>query len=365
MRNRVDYLFLSIVLVLVLFGLLIFLSASLGLLTRDVGGLSGIAGKQVGIGIGLGGIALLFFSRFSYKKLRPGAPYFFGLTLALTALVFVPHIGFATGGAYRWINLRILMFQPSEILKLGYVLYLAYALSQLKETDSVWSGGMIPFIAATGAVALILLKQPDTGTFMVFFFTGLAMFLCAGMSWKQFGTIVLIALLGLGGLAYARPYVRDRFMTFIHPAHDSLGTSYQIQQALIAVGSGEGTGRGFGQSIQKFTYLPEPIGDSIFAVAAEEFGFIGSLLIILLFIAFTLRGLKIGLKAPDQFSSLLVIGIVIHIVSQSIINISSMLGLIPLTGVPLMFVSQGGTALLIGLCEIGMVLNISRYAKLR
>ena len=152
-------------------------------------------------------------------------------------------------------------------------------------------------------------------------------------------------------------------MTFINPLSDVLGSGWQIKQSLIAIGSGEWFGRGFGQSVQKFQYLPEPIGDSIFAVAAEEFGFIGSVLLITLFLFLAFRGFKIAAKAPDSFSGLLTVGIVILIVSQSFINIGSMLGVMPLTGLPLLFVSHGGSALLFVLAEIGIILNISKFRK--
>lgn len=364
MTRQIDRFFLGIVLVLVSAGLLIFFSASLGLLARDIGSLSGLAGKQIGIGIIGGGAALFFLSRFPYKKFRDIAPYFFIGTLILAGLVFVPGIGFESGGAHRWIDLGFTTVQPSELLKLGFVLYLAAALSQAKNVRE-WNDGMLWYLLGLIPVVVLLVMQRDTGTLMVFFLTSLAMFYCAGMSLKQFLAICLMTLAGFVALVAYRPYVLDRITTFLNPGHDSLGSSYQIEQALIAVGSGGATGRGFGQSVQKFNYLPEPIGDSIFAVAAEEFGLVGSLVLISLFIIFALRGFKIGLAAPDQFSSLLVIGIVAHIVSQSMINISAMLGLIPLTGVPLMFVSHGGTALLIGLCEIGIVLNVSRYSHIK
>ena len=147
----------------------------------------------------------------------------------------------------------------------------------------------------------------------------------------------------------------------MHPANDPTGSGYQIQQSLIAIGSGGVFGRGFGQSIQKFNFLPEPIGDSIFAVASEEFGFVGSVLIILLYLVFTFQGLRIAARAPDTFSALLVVGIIILITSQSFFNIAAMLAITPLSGTPLLFISHGGTALFFALASVGVVLNISRY----
>jgi cell division protein FtsW (lipid II flippase) len=162
---------------------------------------------------------------------------------------------------------------------------------------------------------------------------------------------------------YARPYVRDRVMTFFHPEEKALSSGYQIQQSLIAIGSGGVLGKGFGQSTQKFGFLPEPIGDSIFAVASEEFGFMGSVAIVLCFLFFTLRGLKIASCTEDSFGRLLAVGIVILIISGSFINIASMLSIFPLSGTPLNFISHGGTALFFTLAEVGIILNISKSRK--
>ena len=173
----------------------------------------------------------------------------------------------------------------------------------------------------------------------------------------------LIAIIAFGGMALWKPYFLDRIATFLH--HDDFqGSGYQMKQALIAIGSGGWSGRGFGQSVQKFSYLPEASGDSIFAVAAEEFGFWGTTLLVLLYLLFALRGVWLSARAPDVFSGLLTVGLVILIASQSFINIGSMLNLVPLTGVPLAFVSHGGTALLLAMAEVGVVLNISRYRRI-
>ncbi|HRH31644.1 MAG TPA: FtsW/RodA/SpoVE family cell cycle protein, partial [Candidatus Paceibacterota bacterium] len=160
-------------------------------------------------------------------------------------------------------------------------------------------------------------------------------------------------------------YLRDRVKTFMNPDHDPRGSSYQLKQALIAVGSGGITGKGIGQSVQKFSYLPEPQGDSIFAVIAEETGFVGALVVIVLYAAFAMRGLRIAARAPDAFGRLLAVGLVIILTAQSFLNIASITGLFPLTGVPLVFMSQGGTSLLISLAAAGMILNISRFQKKR
>jgi cell division protein FtsW len=167
----------------------------------------------------------------------------------------------------------------------------------------------------------------------------------------------------LGGLVYFTPYLQERVKTFINPAQDAQGSSYQIQQSLIALGSGGIFGRGYGQSVQKFNYLPEPQGDSIFAVLGEELGFVGACVTIFLYILFILRGFRIANNSPDLFSGLLVSGIVILITVQSFMHIASVTGVFPLTGVPLVFMSDGGTSLMVYLAAIGIVLRISKFQR--
>jgi len=214
-----------------------------------------------------------------------------------------------------------------------------------------------------GIVGVVLYLQSDTGTFVVIAAAALAMFIASGGLWRHIVGFGALGVAALWILTLVRPYTQERLLTFLNPERDPLGAGYQIQQSLIAIGSGEVFGRGFGQSIQKFTYLPEPTGDSIFAVAAEEFGFVGGMIIISAFLVFAFRGLAIARKAPDYFGGLLVLGIVILIVSQSFTNIGSMLGVLPLTGLPLLFVSHGGSALFFALLSVGIILNISKYRK--
>ncbi|MFC1733941.1 FtsW/RodA/SpoVE family cell cycle protein, partial [candidate division KSB1 bacterium] len=284
-------------------------------------------------------------------------------SLVATAFVFVPGFGFELNGARRWVSILGFSFQPAEFLKLGFVLYLAAYLSGVKNKIGEFKHGLIPFALIMGIPSVILLLQPDTGTVLVLASAGIAMYITAGGKARDILILFLIGIIALSALAYQRPYIRDRLETFIRPGANLQESGYQLNQSLIAIGSGEIFGRGFGQSVQKFNYLPEPIGDSIFAVAAEEFGFAGAFVLIMLFLSFSFRGLKIASRAPDYFSGLLVVGIVILIISQSFINIGSMLGVFPLTGLPLLFISHGGTAMLFALGSVGIVLNISKYMK--
>lgn len=361
--KKIDRSFFIIVVILVVSGFLIFTSASLGLLARGGAKFSQVAFNQILFGIVGGSIALLITSRIPYRFWKKNAFYIFILSIIATLFVFIPGVGLEFGGARRWLDLGITSFQPAELLKIGFIMYLAAYFSSLRTKIKKPIHGLFPFIGTLGVVSLILLSQPDTGTLVVMFAAGIAMFFVAGAKWSHIFSIAGAAAVGVGILAYIRPYVRERIFSFLNPASDPLGASYQIQQSLISIGSGEWFGRGFGQSIQKFNFLPEPIGDSIFSVAAEEFGFIGSIIIISIFLAFAFRGYKIATKAPDYFSGLLVVGIVTLIVSQSFINIGAMLGILPLTGLPLPFISHGGTALFFALAEVGIVLNISKYMK--
>jgi cell division protein FtsW len=251
----------------------------------------------------------------------------------------------------------------SEILKIAVIMYFAAWLSGVREKITEWKYGMLPLVIILSICAGLLLAQPDTDTLVVIAAALIAMFLAAGGRWRQVVALLFVGLIGLSLVVATRPYLKARVENFLNPAASSLGSGYQLQQSLIAIGSGGITGKGFGQSVQKFGFLPEPVGDSIFAVAAEEFGFIGTVSLIILFVFFTLRSFKVALVATHAFGGLLVVGIVSFMIAQSFINIGAMMGVLPLSGIPLIFVSQGGTALLLALAEAGIVLNVSRYSK--
>lgn len=362
-RKNVDKIFLIIVGLLVLSGFFIFSSASLGLLTREGARMSSIMFNQIALGLVLGLTAMFVTSRVHYMHYRKYAFYIFIFALILTAMVFVPFLGMEHGGAKRWIEIGGQTFQPSELLKLAFVIYLSAWLASVKGMIKNLKYGFFPLLGMIMISGVLILKQPDTGTFLVLVIAGFCMFFVAEAKWSHIFGLIGVALAGAGGWIMMKPYVLQRITTFLNPSADSLGAGYQIKQSLIAVGSGEWFGRGFGKSIQKFNYLPEPIGDSIFAVTAEEWGFVGSVLLISLFLAFAFRGFQIASRSNSNFGRLLAVGIVILIVSQSFINMASMLGIFPLTGIPLLFVSHGGTALFITLLEVGIILNISRYQK--
>lgn len=363
-EKKVDKFFLTVVILLVSVGLAMFISAAFGILAKNPKVFYSILTKQLVLGLGCGLIGMFFTLKKDYKLLRKYSFYIFLSSILLTAAVFIPKLGLTHGGATRWIRLGFLgTFQPVEFLKFGFIIYFAAWLSWAKQKVKDFKFSILPLLLILAIIAFILVKQPDTKSFILISITGLSMIFLANVPLKYILGIGLIVIVGLSVLVFTTPYLQKRVQTFINPAHDSLGSSYQIQQSMIALGSGGIFGRGYGQSIQKFNYLPEPHGDSIFAVLGEELGFVGTVSIILLYVIFALRGLRIANHSPDLFSRLLVSGIVILITAQSFMNIASTIGVIPLTGVPLVFMSHGGTSLMIYLISIGIILQISKYQK--
>jgi cell division protein FtsW len=359
----VDKIFLIIVATLAVCGLLIFLSASLSLLGSKSGELSRILIVQIVIGLGGGIIGAYIMTKIPLKYVKKYALHIAILSLLLTALVLIPGVGVRSGGAVRWIDLGFISFQPAEILKYAIIIYYAAWLSFSDNMKgNIWYT-LVPLLGILGLVGGLLLAQPDTDTFMIIAMTCILMYFVSGAPWKHIFAIFVGGILVGVILVLTRPYILGRITTFLNPTHDPLGSSYQVQQGLIAVGSGKISGRGFGQSIQKFKYLPEPLSDSIYAVMAEEFGFIGSIGLIILYIFLGLRGYVIAIKTSDHFHRYVVIGVVSLIVFQSLLNIASTIALFPLSGLPLVLVSHGGTALFFAYLSIGLVLNISQYQK--
>lgn len=358
-----DRLFLFFALALVVSGFIVFTSAAFGLMAREGASFSSVLFSQTVLGLIGGGVVGYLLYRVDLTLVRK---YSFPLIIAallLTLAVFIPGIGFEWAGAKRWILLGPVSFQPSELLKLATIIFTASWMAAMGKGITTLKYGVGPLLGTMAVVGAVLLAQPDNGTFLVLFATLAVLFLVAGGRLLHIAGLGLLALLIFGSIVMARPYVMDRITTFLNPTEDILGSSYQIRQALVAIGSGRWFGRGFGQSIQKFEYLPEPIGDSIFAVLGEEFGFFGASTMVILFMALALRGLKIAARAPNMFARLTVAGIIASITAQSFLNIGAMLGVLPLTGIPLVFVSHGGSALLVAMASIGLILNISRFQK--
>lgn len=336
-----------------------FSSASLGLLAREDGSPWRIATTQLVLGL-IPGVLALLAARFSPSRwLAVLALPIYIFTVALTASVFIPALGETYNGATRWIDLGFATIQPGEFLKVGVILMLAVYLSNARSKLSEFRHGLIPFLAIVGIPSLILLAQPNTSTMLVIATASTALYMLAGAPKRDFFILIAIAVVGLTLLVATRPYLLERVKTFINPSDNAQTSGYQIQQSMIAIGSGQFAGRGFGQSVQKFSHLPEPAGDSVFAVVSEEFGFIGAVIVVLLFTAFAARGFSIAAQASTAFGSLVATGLTLIITLSAFLNISAMLGVLPLTGLPLPFISHGGTALFTALASVGIILNVA------
>ena len=362
-EKKIDRFFLVIVLLLVFFGAAMFVSASLGILIKNKQLFYSVLFNQLILGFGFGFLGMYLVYKINYKFWRKYSFYIFLASILLTAAVFIPSLGWSRLGAERWIEIGSFRFQPVEFLKFGFVIYFAAWLSWVKNKVQDFKFGILPLGIMLTVIAFILFNQPDTKSFILIAVTGISMLFISGVSMKYISLIGVGAIVVLSVLVFFTPYLQERVKTFIDPSQDPRGSSYQIQQSLIAIGSGGILGRGYGQSIQKFSYLPESQGDSIFAVLGEELGFVGSVATIVLYLLFVLRGLRIANNSPDLFSRLLVSGIVILIVAQSFMNIASVTGVFPLTGVPLVFISHGGTSLMVYLIAIGLVFQISKLQE--
>ena len=356
-----DKTFALIVIVLVLLGTATFLSASLGLLAREDTDLGRIATTQLVLGL-IPGVIGLFFLRFvKTTYIQKAVIPFYIFSLLATAAVFVPAIGVHYGGATRWIDIGPITVQPAEFLKIGVVLMFASYLSKNRSRLSDAKYGLLGFACIVGLPAVLLALQPNTSTILVIGATTAVMYFVAGAPLRDFVILGSIALISLASLVYLRPYLLDRITTFMDPSSNPLTSGYQIQQSLIAIGSGGVMGRGYGQSVQKFNYLPEAVNDAIFAVYAEEFGFVGAIILLLLFLGFATRGFMIASKASTPFGCFAVTGLTLLITISAFLNIGAMLSIFPLTGLPLPFVSHGGTALLAALATVGLILNIATH----
>ncbi len=364
MKSRsLDKVLLAVIGTLLVLGLITLASASSAYSQRNFGSPYAMLLRQLGLGLGAG--TILFFAglKIPPATFRKYAPLILIVSLLLVLGVFVPGLGPRIKGAHRWIYIGPLSFQPSEVLKLAVIIYLAAWMSSRKKEVSTFSYGFIPFLAITGFISLFLILEPDIGTLGIILLTSLGVFFMGGGRAMQ-----IIAAVGLGLalvllLILLSGYRQDRLATFLDPQSDTQRTGYQLDQSLIAIGSGGLFGRGLGYSRQKYAYLPEPAGDAVFAIFAEEFGLLGVVVLLAIFLTFFIRGMMVAVHAPDAFSALLASGITLLVVVQVIVNIGALSGIFPLTGIPLPSVSYGGTALAFLLFEMGILLHISQLAR--
>ncbi|MCX6794277.1 MAG: putative lipid II flippase FtsW [Candidatus Gottesmanbacteria bacterium] len=348
-----DRLMLLAVVVLSLFGLLMVYDSSVAIAVRDFGNQYYYLRDQLKW-LAVGFAALTVFSFIDYHAWYKIALPILLVTLVLLLAVFIPGVGVRALGAHRWINFGFFVLQPAEFAKLALVIYLS-AWFSVRER-----GRFAAFALLVAMVVGLVLLEPDLGTSVVIVAIALILYFASGAPVLHFVVILPVLVAGILVLAIISPYRMARLTTFLHPEQDPLGSSYHIRQALLGLGSGGWFGVGVGQSRQKYEYLPEANTDSIFAIIGEETGYVGGVAVILMFVFTSWRGFRIAKRAQDGFGRLLAIGVTSWISLQSIINLSAMVALLPLTGVPLPFVSYGGSSLIVVLAAVGILLNISK-----
>ena len=359
--SHVDKTLLFLVLGLTAFGLVVLSSASSVRSYTEYNDAYYIFWHQVQTGLIPGMILFLFFVRFNYRTLERWTVYLYGAAIFLLLLVFVPGIGTIVNGSRSWVTIGF-QFQPAEIVKLLLILSLAGWLAYRgEERNRDFWNGVVPFLGIIGLIAVLILLQPDLGTLIVIAAIAGSMYFVAGARWPHLVGMGALGLAVFAVMVKIAPYRAARLLTFLHPELDPLGTGYHIGQAFIAVGSGGLLGLGLGQSRQKFAYLPEVVGDSIFAVMAEELGFFIVTAFIITVVWLSWHALKVALSASDDYGRFIAVGISAWFFFQAAFNMGAMVGLLPLTGIPLPFVSQGGTALAMSLGAAGILLNISRH----
>jgi len=350
--HRPDWYLVSAMMTLVFFGLVMITNASAVEAFRDFGDKLYYLRLQIRWAV-LGFLAFLVSCLFPYQKLKKIIPVLLFFTLISLVLVLMPKFGLQVFGARRWLGLGGFKFQPTELVKMIFVAYLAAFLE--KKTN------ILPLLFISGLLVFLIMLQPDLGTTEIILASGFVVYFVAGAPWWHVFVSGLVGILGGAALIFFSSYRRERFLTFLDPLWDPLGASYHIRQILIALGSGGMFGLGLGQSRQKYEYLPAVTTDSIFAVIAEEIGFIGASVLIVVFAFFIWRGFRVAQTVPDRFGKLLAAGITAWLGIQVLVNLAAMVALVPLTGVPLPFISYGGSSLVLALTGVGILVNISKH----
>lgn len=353
--KKTDLVLLFSVLFLTIFGLFMIYDASSFVAFRDFSDKYHFVKDQI-FWVFLGFISLGFFANFNYHKLYNLALPLLIVSIGLLCMVFIPGLGLKLLGANRWVDFKLFTIQPSEVVKLSLAIYLSAWFSTKEK------GRLSAFLLLIGLVLGLIILQPDMGTSIIVLAEAVTIYFLSGAN--VFHLLILAPITFLIGVIVAiiEPYRLQRIVTFFNSNQDISNTSYHVRQILIALGSGGLLGVGLGNSLQKYAYLPENATDSIFAIIAEELGFVGALAIIFIFIAIIVRGFKISTNAKDAFGRLLAGGISAFLAAQILINLGSQTALLPLTGVPLPFISHGGTSLIVNLSSIGILLNIKRQS---
>ena len=366
-----DFLFLSLLAVIVIFGIIMLSSASSDLGKLRFQDTYYYVKHQLAYGFGLGIVGFLFASFVHYRFWQKYAIIFLLAALLSLLLVFTP-LGYSNAGASRWLDLGPFSFQPTEFLKFAFIIYIAAWLCPGKKEDGAFAirqnnfwAGYMPFLIVSGVVAMLILLQHAATPLVIIMLGAVFIYFVSGAKMSYILWTIILGILILSIAVLTTNYRYERIMSFVNrvlPQETTeTGDNYHLNQALIAIGNGGWAGVGFGKSTTKFKYLPEPIGDSIFAVIAEELGFIGAAGLIILFIFFFSRGVIIAKNSRDQFAKLVILGFIFEFAAQTFIHIGALSGVGPITGVPLPFISYGGTSLAVFLTMAGVIVNVSRY----
>ena len=352
-----------IVIIFIVFGLVMLSSAGVVEGNKRFGDSYYFARHQLLFGA-LPGLALMFaLSRINYRFWEKTSWLVLIGALALLILVFVPSVGVTLNKARSWIRVFDYTFQPVEFVKLGLIIYLAAWFGGHDDRIKNWTYGLLPFFMVVGFIGVLLALQPDVGGLVVVTAIALGVYFMAGVSLRDFLIMAVVGVVAFGGLILAEPYRLDRIKTLVNPSIDPRGISYQVNQSLIAIGSGGIFGVGFQNSAQKkFGFLPEAVGDSIFAIIGEELGLVGAGATIALFLLLCFTLASIAKRTHDRFAKLYVMGMTTWIMAQAFVNIAAVSGIGPLTGIPLPFISFGGTALVALLAGLGIVFNVAKHA---
>lgn len=319
--------------------------------------------KQQGLFIGVGIPLMLVVAKIDYTWYYKKTNHILGICLLLLVLVLIPGIGTIRNGSQSWFGIGSFGVQPSEFAKLGLIIFVSKYLSVNQKYLKDIKKGVFPLLGVLFLIFGLIMLQPDFGTGMIIVVSILAMMFIAGVPLKFFLFLGAIGVFGIVGLIAVAPYRMERITSFLNPWSDPLGTGFQIIQSLYAIGPGGLLGQGFLNSRQKQFYLPEPQTDFIFSIISEEFGFLGVVIVAGFFLVILYRGIQIALHAKDEFSKYLAFGMIFQIMIQAVMNLMVVIGLIPVTGVTLPFLSYGGSSLLISMVSIGILLNISRYHR--
>ena len=311
----------------------------------------------------IGYIVMIIVSKIDYIKYLNKANIIFGVCFLLLILVLIPGIGTVRNGSRSWFGIGGMGIQPSEFMKLGMIIFTSKYLAYNDKLLYSIKKGVLPILIILFSIFGLIMLQPDFGTGVIIVMSIIALLFVAGVNMSFFIKLVILGLLGLVGLIIMAPYRMERIISFVNPWSDPLGSGFQIIQSLYAIGPGGLLGLGFGNSIQKHFYLPEPQTDFIFAIISEELGFMGILIVSILFITIIYRGFKIAMGCNNLFGKYLAFGISFILGFQTILNLMVVVGLIPVTGVTLPFLSYGGSSLIITLCSMGVLLNISKYVN--